>query len=173
MTASDALFVKRIRPKSLTIETSYTRPADTNVYAAGDVFAQSTSAATILTFAGIARESGGGAIIQGATLYDSSAQATKPDLELYLFDTSITMQNDNVAWAPSDSDMEKCLGVIYFAGGLFRTGSGNGVIDQQGIAMSIACASTLKDIYGILVVRNGYTPTSGEKVGIRLHVIQD
>lgn len=170
---ADTLFIKRNRPVSKVITASKTRPADTTAYTAGDVVAESTSAATVWTFAGAARALGLGGILQGAVFIDSVAQSTKPDLELYLFDTAVTTQNDNAAWAPTDADMEKCLGFIAFPSGLFKTGSGNGVVNVEGIAKVFQCASTSQDLFGILVVRNAYTPTSGEKLTIRLAVIQD
>lgn len=170
---ADSLYIKRNRPVSKIVTASKTRPADTTAYAAGDVVAESTSAATVWTFAGMARSLGLGGILQGAVMIDSVAQSTKPDLELYLFDTAITTQNDNAAWAPTDSDMEKCLGMIAFSSGQFKTGSGNGIVNVEGISKVFQCASAARDLYGILVVRNAYTPASGEKIVIRLAVIQD
>jgi len=171
--SSDALLLQRLRPTTVVLTQSYTRPADTNTYAAGDVVAESTSAATILTFTGFAKAAGLGATIQAVTFVDSAAQTLKPEFELYLFDTAPTMQNDNVAWAPSDSEMEKCLGVIALPSQLFKTAGANGVISVDGPGRPIQCASSVSSIYGILVTRNAYVPISGEKFVIRLHVSQD
>lgn len=165
-----------VRPLSKTLDASYTRPADTSAYTAGDVLAQSTSAATILSFTNAAREGGGGGIIQNAVMIDSSAQSTKPWIELYLFDTAPAMQNDNVAWAPSDSELEKCLGVLVFDGTVtnaFKTTSNGGLVATGAVSLSYQCASGSTTLYGIAVVRNAYTPTSAEKFNFRLSVIQD
>jgi hypothetical protein len=172
---ADSLFIKQLRPVSKTVETSYTRPADTTTYASGDVVANSTSAATILTFANMSRANGLGGIIQGATLIDSVSAALKPEFELYLFDTAPAMQNDNAAWAPSDAELDKCLGYIAFASGGWRTGtsSGNGLIDIDALAKSYQCAPASTSLFGVLVARNAYVPASGEKFTVRLHVIQD
>jgi hypothetical protein len=153
-------------------EASYTRPADTTAYAAGDVLAESTSAATVLTFTNIGASNGGGATLLGVTLIDSVAAATPPELELYLFDTAPTMQNDNVAWAPSDAEMEKCLGFVSLYRGLFKTCGANGIVDVDGLSKSIICASGTTSIYGILVHRLSYTPTSAEKFTVRLRYAQ-
>lgn len=155
------------------ITTSYTRPADTTTYTAGDVVANSTSAATILSFADIASFEGGGGVIHSAALIDSSAESTKPEFDLYLFDTTVVMENDNAAWAPSDAEMETCLGVITFDLDDFKVGSGNGIICNKNIGLPFSCVSGSTTLYGILVARNAYVPTSAEKFTIRLSVLQD
>jgi len=171
--SGDTLFIKRNRPVTALIEASYTRPADTATYAAGDVIANSTSAATILTFTGVAREPGLGGIIQSAVLVDSAAQTLKGDFELYLFDTAPAMQNDNAAWNPSDSEVTKSLGRVRFPPGLFNVCGANGVVDVDSLGKPFKCASGTRNIFGILVVRNAYVPISGEVFTIRLFVIQD
>jgi len=167
-----------LRPVSKVITASYTRPADTTAYAAGDVLADSTSAATILTFSGVSRANGLGYLIDGVTLVYSTAPATKADLELWLFDTSITIQNDNAAWNPTDSDLEKSLGYVSLLGSgaivAAPSGSnGNMIQHVEAKVKSRASASSSTNLYGIVVVRNAYTPSSAEKFTFRLHVIQD
>ena len=171
--SGDSIFIKRNRPVTHILTQSYTRPADTVTYAAGDVVANSTSAATILTFSNMARAVGLGGMIQHAVLIDSAAQTLKPDLELYLFDTAPAMQNDNVAWAPSDAEMETCIGRIDFATGSFKTAGANGMIQVSGVSMPFQCTASVTAIYGILVARNAYVPISAEKFTVRLHVLKD
>lgn len=165
----------RVQAGGLTniISTSYTRPSDTTTYTAGDVVANSTSAATILTFTGVATYESGGGVIHAASLIDSSAESTKPEFDLYLFDTTVAMENDNAAWAPSDAEMETCVGVISFLAADFKTGNGNGITHKQNIGLPFDCATNSTSLYGILVARNAYVPTSAEKFTIRLHVLQD
>src|SRR5207245_2234219 len=90
-----------------------TRPADTTAYAAGDQVSNSTSAPTILTFAGAARVSGGTGVITHVWITDSVAAATLPDLELWLFDTTATPNNDNAAFAPSDATSNTIVAVVH------------------------------------------------------------
>jgi hypothetical protein len=171
--SSDALYIKRNRPVTTIVSASYTRPADTTAYGAGDVVANSTSAATVLTFSNIARGPGLGGVIQHALLIDSAAQSTKPDLELWLFDTAPTMQNDNAAWNPSDAELEALIGRIDFALGSFKTAGANGATQAANISVPFQCTAAVQAIYGVLVVRNAYTPVSAEKFTIRLHALQD
>lgn len=162
-----------LRPVSKVITVSKTRPADTTTYAAGDVLAESTSAATVWTFPGFARAAGLGGILQGAELIGSTAQALKLDAELWLFDTVPTTQNDNAAWAPTDAELESSLGYIAFATANWKTAGANGLIMVDGLAKSLQCAAAATSLFGVLVARNAYVPTSAEKWTVRLHAIQD
>lgn len=159
--------------KTLTTSTVYIRPADSTQYTAGDVVADSTSDPHALEFIGAVRVPGGGGIIQSAILIDSTAEATKPDLELYLFNHRPAMQADNAAWAPTDREMEDCLGVISFPLSYFKTAGANGIIQPTNPSLGFACDANATSLYGVLVARNAYTPVSGEKFVIRLFVLQD
>lgn len=162
-----------IRPFTVNVEASYTRPADTTTYTAGDVVCNSTSSPVVLTFAGMARGNGLGGIIQNARIIFDQAPTLKLDSELYLFDTSPTIQNDNAAWAPSTSDLGKCIAMIPFAAGSFRTGGANGLIDVQNLSIAFQCAAASSSLFGILVARNAYVPASAAVLKVRLTVIQD
>jgi hypothetical protein len=162
-----------LRPVSKVITVGKTRPGDTTTYAAGDVIAESTSAATVWTFPGFARSAGLGGILQGAELIGSTAQTLKLDAELHLFDVAPVTQNDNVAWAPSDTEIESSLGFVSFATASWKTAGANGLIAAEGIAKVMQCAAGQTSLFGILIARNAYVPTSGEKWTVRLHCIQD
>lgn len=154
---------------------SITRPADTSIYAAGDEISTSTSSPTIMTFSGCARANGGTGVILGATVIDSSAQTTKPQLELWLFDTTSTPNNDNAAFAPSDGVAETCIGVISLSTNYVGdpATSGNIVFESGPVSLPYVCGGSSSDLFGRIVVRNAYTPTSAEKFTVRLRLQQD
>lgn len=164
-----------LRPVTKVITVSKVRPANTTTYAAGQIVAESTSAATVWVFTGVARTNGLGLILQSLTLVDSVAQSLKPDLELWLFDTapSTTSQNDAQAWAPTDAEMKLCLGYVTLATGAFKVAGSNGVIAAEGIAKPLQCATGSTTLYGVLVVRNAYIPASAEELTLRMIVVQD
>ena len=151
---------------------SYVRPANTTQYAAGDQVADSTP--SVLEFA-VSRVTGGTGVIIHASCTDSANQATKPNLRLYLFDTTPTVVADNAAWTPSDADMVNIIGYVEFASweiGLATVGAdGNCVSLATNLQIPFDC--TNGNIYGLLVVRNAYTPVSGETFSIKLGVLQD
>ena len=150
----------------------FARPNDATQYTAGDVVSSSTTAAYPMVFP-IARAPGIGGVIQSAVFIDSVAAATKPDLELYLFDRPVPMQQDNVAWNPTDTDVQNLVGVIAFPTGSFRTMGANGTITATFLGMAFSCLPNDQNLYGILVVRNAYTPTALEVLEIRLQALLD
>lgn len=173
-----------VRGKNHTPQAKFTRPADTAIYAAGDVIADSTSAPNIMTFTRSALEDGSaggqaaGGIIQEAILTTSANQATKPDLELWLFDTTVVMDNDNAVFTPTDAEMLTLVTVIAFPSTSFKVGDatvgagGNAACDVQNIGVPFNIVGTNNTaLFGILVVRNAYTPVSGEVFAIRLKVL--
>ena len=153
-----------------------TRPADTTAYAVAEQIAQTTTAALNknLIF-DVARFDDGTGIITSATLIDSSAESTKPYIDLLLFHGPVTNAADNAAAAPTDGDMETMLpnGIISFDGvNYFRVGGANGAIPVGNLNIPFKCRGGTK-IYGILVARNAYTPVSAEKFTINLGILQD
>lgn len=169
-----------------------TRPADTVAYTSGDVYADSTSAATVITFAGAGRANGGGGLIRTATLVLSQNGATKPEFELWLWygNTAPTTPNDNVAWAPTDANLyaadTRLLGIITFAvangvvgdpaaGGNFvyfgTLGKSTTIFNLNMPYMTGNAVSPNKaDLYGIMVLRNAPTPVSAETIAITLGI---
>lgn len=161
------------------IEASYTRPANTTQYAAGDAVSDSASAPTALTFANAVREEGGAGLLVSATIATNSNETTKPDLELWLFDTAPTAINDNAAFVCSDADILNVVGVFAFATSSWRqaTAGTGGTMFAQGAWAANTPAPVFKcvggnDLYGLLVVRNAYTPISGEVFHIKLGITQ-
>ena len=141
----------------------FTRPANTTTYAAADVIADSASAATIQTFTGCA-EPGGGGLINSCILIQSAAVSTKLVADLFLFHTAPTAYgNDNAAFTPTDAEMDNCVGVVTIDGsvaGNVKIGSGNVAIQSLNIGIVYKTAVNDGALYGVLVARNAYVPTS-------------
>lgn len=162
-----------LRPVTTSQTLTKTRPADVTAYAAGDVISESTSAGTVWTFP-FARANGLGGILQDAALMQSVAQTLKLDADLYLFDTVIASNlNDNAAFAPSDAEMKTLVTVVSFFGSLAKVGSGNVSIEATSASRSMKCAAGTSSLFGVLVARNAYVPTSAEDITLRLKCIQD
>jgi hypothetical protein len=158
----------------------FTRPSDTNAYTAGDVVADSTSAATVLTFPRCAVGRNG--TIRSALLIDGAAQATKLSADLFLFDTApATYGNDNEAFVPTDAEMKTAIGVISLDGtaaanikvGDATAGAGgNCIVQLSGLDIPFQCVPGSSDLFGVLVARNAYTPVSAETFRIKLGIEQ-
>lgn len=147
------------------VSDSYTRPADTTAYTAGDALSNSTSAPVALIFRNAVRD--GSSILEAAICVDSVAAGTKPDLELWLFHTTPTPVNDNSAFAISDAEALTLVGVVSFPVANFKASSNNCVCQTADIALPVhgvlgQRARKTQDLFGLVVVRNAYTPASAE-----------
>tara|TARA_Y100000310_G_scaffold312663_1_gene360197 strand:+ start:3206 stop:3724 length:519 start_codon:yes stop_codon:yes gene_type:complete len=158
------------------VEAAFTRPADTTTYAAGDVMG--TAATTPITFAGATLTGNGFTMIQKAIVYSSANVATKADIDLFLFHTTLTPAADNAAFAPGDSTLLTAVGVINFPTGGWTVGAaasgagGNAMCVVKDIQLPIVSASASKgDMFGVMVARNAYAPISGEVFTVRLGVV--
>ncbi len=158
-----------------------TRPADTNTYAAGDVLCNSTSAPETLKFNAVTIGEGDGrndvAVINQAVIVSSANQTLKPDLELWLFDTDIALDNDNAAFTPTDAELLTLVGVIDFpyldwkVGDATAGAGGNSVCVAKNLGIPVHTLSGSKKLFGALVVRNAYVPVSAGVFTVRLGML--
>ncbi len=158
------------------VNASFTRPADVTAYAAGDAVTNSTSAPTVITFTNCAAANAGSGIIIGATLIDSASQATKGIFELWLFDTTITPDNDNAVFTPTDAELATLVGVIPFdisyVGDATLGAGGNAVYTASILNLPFVTGAGSRDLFGVIVARNAYTPVSAEVFTARLNIAQ-
>lgn len=153
------------------ISASFTRPNDTTAYAAGDAVNNSTSAPTVITFTSAARVSGGSGIIIGATLTKSTNGSTGDSFDLHLFDTTVTLANDNAADAASDGEVLTYIGTINFSAAT-DTGANNRAYMASGINLPFVTVGSA-NLFGKLVARGAYAPGAQEVFNIRLLLQQD
>lgn len=156
-------------PKSSSTQLTKTRPDNTTAYTAGDVINESASVGTTWNFANVVKASNKSGIIKQVTLAHSSYEATLPVLELWLFHTDPTADNDNAAFTPTDAELGDLVGVVPLV--TPYQGSTNAVFISQP-DLQFTCASADSDLYGVLVVRNAYTPLAEETFEIRLDIEQ-
>jgi len=143
------------------LSASITRPADTTAYAAGDVIGTATN--HVLTFEDAIDEMGGdGAdilVIAKAWVIDSAKEATLPSLELWLFTTAPAAQADNAAFGVTDAELlAGFVGIFSLSTNYAGKASDNCVFESD--EQAINCQLAGSDLYGVLVVRNAYTPIS-------------
>lgn len=166
--------VQEVRSQCRLIAANFTRPADTTAYASGDVLCNSTSAPVILTFARATNGELSSSMLMSATIISSANQPTKPDLRLWLFDTTVTMDNDNAAFTPTDAEMRTLLQVVAFPASAWLAGDassgagGNAVCNAQALWLPINTVGGDNAIYGVLTAGAAYTPVSGERFDVRL-----
>lgn len=151
------------------LECTFTRPADVLAYAARDVVGASPQ-----TLAG----AGAAGFIVGAIVLDSANQTTDPTLELWIFDTAPAAQADNVAFAPSDAEVQRLVAVIplgaadTFAGDAAVTGN-LALQAASGLRRPYKSSSATHALHAVLVVTNAYTPVASETFKVRVFVERD
>lgn len=161
------------------VEATVTRPANTTAYAAGDVVGDGTE----IVFSNAVTKAGAAGYILGASIDRTGNETTEPDLELWIFTAAPADKADNAAFAPTDAEIQTVVGVVSFATDSWYDGTAGtgGTTFAMGTILSgsdlavpplFEAASGDKDLYGVMVVRNAYTPISAEVFHIKLYVGQ-
>lgn len=164
---------KAVAPYAATLTTTITRPADTTAYAVNDTYADSTSAPTAggFTFTGAGSASGKSGVITALTVINSNDPATPMQGELWIFDSAPTAVNDNAAFALSDADALKLVGVIPFALLTTTGGSGtNSFFHLAGLGLGFTCVGTA-NLRFLVKLKNAYVPANAETLTFRLNVV--
>ena len=108
-------FLGAIGGRTTTVQSSFTRPADTTAYAIGDSVSDSTTAPSIITFANAARVAAGSGIVVGARLAKSTNVITNASFRLWLFTATSANTNDNAALSLPWANRTSVLGYIDFS----------------------------------------------------------
>lgn len=142
--------------------------ASTGLTTATTAYTNGDQLGALIEFTNVARASGGGAVIQSATLLDKAKLVGGVDL--FLFDRSVTAAADNAANAFSDADMLNCLGVLTFPGP--RVSANNNIATAEMSGLAVVCNAT--SIFGALVTRSDHTFFGAvDDLVVSLTVLQD
>lgn len=156
------------------------RPNNTTAYAAGDVISAVTSNDYHQLSGAVRGKGAQSGRIKAASVVVNANQGTKPDLELWIFGSSIAEVADNSAFAPTDAEILTLLTIIAFPVASFKVG-----LSGAGAAGNIAQFQSQLDIpfrlgsgsdgtlHAQLVVRNAYTPIADEQFTVNLDVELD
>ena len=158
------------------VSANFTRPADTAVYAIGDLVANSTTAASVvaLSYATAARFSGGAAMIRRARLNKSGTGITSAIFRLHLYGSdpaasSGITNGDNGVWLTKvagylghmDITVDKAFSDAAKAIGAPSIGAEITFIPSSG-----------STIYGLVEARAAYTPANAEVFTVELEIYQ-
>lgn len=157
------------------IDASFTRPADTTAYAAGDLVANSTTAGSVvpLSFANAIRTAGDCVRIERVRVKKTSTSLTNAIFRVHLFEASPTPTvGDNGAFNASGALSSN--NVLNHAGSFSVTMSWSGSDGAVGIGTPTPGAgATVSPISGttvfaLLEVTAAYTPASAETFTVTL-----
>jgi len=124
----------------------------------------------LMTFSNAVRASGGSGTLLAVQVEDKGQQMK--DLDLVLFDRTLTAPTDNSIFAPSDAELATCIGVIPITAGAYADFSTNSVADAYaGLPKPFVLNGT--DLFGVLVARGTPTYTSTGDLVVTLTIQQD
>lgn len=152
---------------------SFTRPANTTTYAAGQVVANATSAASVLTFTNCGLANGGVGFINSITITDIAVQTLKPAFQLWLFNTAPTTTiNDAQTWNPSATELNtyNVPGFPVLVSNPAYGSSTGGNLTISGLNIPFKCGGSTTSLYGVLVILNAYVPVSSEAIQVTLGI---
>lgn len=145
---------------------TFTRPADTTPYAAGDLIANSTTAGSVapLSFTGATMGGlGGNGVIDGAVLGKSTSAAAT--IRTHWFKTSPAVTNgDNGAILATSLDLDNYIGFIDVSCVDGVAGGALGVTFNAGLQYTLSGADTL---YCLLEALTVFTPGNAEVFTLR------
>lgn len=147
---------------------SITRPADTTTYTAGDVIGTAATQQITLT-ADQLREASRGLIFK-AQVISTASPALLADMELWLLKAAIAAQADNTAFAITDAEVPYVVAAIPLSNSRVGLASGNTVYESDTAPYAFELPAFMKNLIGVLVVRNAYVPISGEVFTVNVSV---
>jgi hypothetical protein len=155
------------------ITASKTRPNDTSAYAANDGIAEATSGATVWTFTGAARISGGSGIIVGAQVKCTNA-ANVARIEVDLYDSAPAAAiNDNAEAVQLVADVAKFIATLTLPALAKKTTSSTFAIARDNTIRQAFKCSGSANLIGIVRTLDAFTPTAQSIYSLTLDCIQD
>ena len=144
------------------ITISQTPTVTAGAYAAGD------AVGGLLTFANAGRASTLGGVIKDLLILDDAGQDV--ELELWLFNATFTAMADNAAWAPSEADLRKLVGIISTADGAWFA-AGTPSVARVEASQRYDLVGT--SLFGQLVTRGTPTFAATDDVTVKIGLLQD
>jgi hypothetical protein len=153
------------------VTASFTRPADANAYAVGDIVSNSTSASTLMTFTDLLETAGGGVKIVSARLA-TNQKSIVPAFRVHLYNASNpTVSADNAAHRELYADEDKYIGFIDLPAMTTGTDTTNSTSSRATVAnISIPAegASGSRNVYALLETLTAFTPASASQFTLKL-----
>lgn len=150
------------RPKSTRIAVTPT-VSTTPAYTAKD------AVGGLMTFSNAVRASGGSGLLYAVQVVDKGQQMK--DLDLVLFDRSITAPTDNSIFNPSDTELTEAVGTVRISSGDYADFNNNSVATVANVGIEFVLNGT--DLFGVLVARGTPTYTSTTDIVVTLTILQD
>lgn len=107
----------------------------------------------LMTFSNAVRSSGGSGTLMAVQVVDKDQEMK--DVDLVLFDRSITATTDNAVFDPTDAELANCIGWVPLGVGMYADFNDNSLLSVNSVGLDFVLNGT--DLIGQLVTRG--TPT--------------
>ena len=154
------------------IRASFTRPADTTAYAAGDVV-NGSGATTPVTVADAARRNGGSGVIEFVGLETNNVTVTNGTFRVHFFNASHTTAADNAAFASLHANRAAYVGYADLPILVADSASAAAAQTEADVNIPFQCASSSDDLFAVVVATGAYTPASGQVFQLTVAVRRD
>ena len=169
VTVAAALLPAAVVTPAVTVAGTFTRINAAVIYGVNDCVTDVTPAP--ITFTNCGRVVGGSGLVVSAVMVTDSAPALKGDFDLHLFHTTLVPQADNAPFGPSDAEALTCVGWIKFD--TYSTTATNTIYWAKACYVKFTCAAADRNLYGVVAVRNAYTPVANAVYTFRLGIEQN
>ena len=153
------------------------RPNDATQFAAGEVY--DTAAGVGLTFSAAARANGRAGSIVDALLVINANPATKGVFECWVFSAALGVYDvGNAVFTPTSADLGNLIGILDFSTAFIgdATVGNNGNLiyhaERTYLPLMFDTPAAADDLFGVIVVRNTYTPKAFEVLTVILKIDQ-
>lgn len=126
----------------------------------------------VMTFSNAGRIINGSGIITDMLLIDEDAEDANIELWLFSQNPSSSDAGDNVAFAPSNTDLPFLMAVIEILNADYFDGNSKSVAQTE-LTKRFECTSDQNALFGIAVIREAKTYTSTSDLTFILKVLQD
>jgi hypothetical protein len=151
------------------VSATFTRPNDTTAYVTGDVVANSTSAAALMTFAVGVANGNSGAITRVQVETNDPANVAQYRLWLYTV-SNPTHANDNAAFVQQHADAARLVGTLDIPA--LSASGGDAASGQSALTLPLdyVCDAADVNLYGLLETRSGFTPVANRVYTVTLWI---
>lgn len=173
-TLSGPNHIGKVGRSTVRASNSFVRPADTNVYAVGDLVANSVTAASVAAIQlTVARVVTGSFAIHRVKVKKSNTTLTNASFRVHLYgvDPALStgiLNGDNGVWSTNDSTS---LGYVDVTVDTAMRDSAHGFASLTTPIRHALAAGQI--VYALLEARGIYTPASAETFTVELEVVQD
>lgn len=154
------------------IRASFTRPANTTAYAAGDVV-NGDGVLVPVTVSAAARSNGGGGVIESVGLLTNNVTVTNGTFRVHFFNASHATAADNAAFASLYANRATYVGFADLTILVADSASATAAAVNVDVNLPFQCASSGDDLYAVVVATAAYTPASAQVFQLTVAVRRD